>query len=106
MRPLLRVARRAGKRQVRCAVGTACRLGLDVLHLQGHLLRATVGTRPVPLFQQILLELVAEQGALLIVHTRYFRVLSLLQVEADQLLGECCDMATLPDPRHPGEYVG
>src|SRR5260370_17119817 len=66
LRALGRVTGLAGEGQIADAVRASARLGHDVLDLQGHILRATVGALPAELLQQILADLITAQFALLV----------------------------------------
>src|SRR5258708_17486349 len=59
LRPLGRVTRRAGKREVAYAVRAAPRLGHEVFDLERYACRTAVGAAALPLLQQILAYLVA-----------------------------------------------
>ncbi len=104
--PLFQVTGLAGQRQICHPIGAAPHSGHDVLHLQGDVLRPTVGACPVPLGQEVLADFVSEQGPLLIGDASYFRVLQVLQIEAHQFLREGGNVGHAAQARHPGQDVG
>ncbi len=99
---LFLVARLAGERQVRGPVAAAVRPGLDMLDLERDVLCVTVGAFAAPLLQQVLPQLVACQGPLLVLHTVDLGVLHRLSVELHQLLTQRRDRRQLHESAHPG----
>ena len=96
------VAALASQRQVGDSVAAALRLGPDVFDLQRHVFGIAVGALAMPFLQQVLAQLVAEQGALLVFHARDFRVLQRLHVKAHQFAAERGDGRPALDALHPG----
>jgi hypothetical protein len=87
LRPLGRVTRLAGNREVTYALGAAAHLGDDVLDLQRYARLAAVGTVMPPLLEEILAHLIVRQFPLLILHPTNLGMLQQLGVQLDQLLG-------------------
>ena len=89
-------------RRLRLLYGTALCFGLDVFNLQRHVLGIAVRALAAPFLQQVLAQLVAEQGALLVLHSRDFRVLQGLHIKAHQLAAERANRRPTLDAPHPG----
>ncbi len=83
---LLLVADPAGESQVGDPVRSAPASGVNVIDLQGDIFCPAVGAGPAPFFEEVLPDLVACQGSLLVFHSGDFRVFDLLYIEPDQLL--------------------
>src|SRR5579859_3227861 len=77
----LLVARFTGQREIADAIRSPFSARDNMLNLKRGLLLPTIRTLSLPLFEQVFTQLVACQGALLVLQTRYFRVLHLLQVK-------------------------
>ena len=86
--PLLLVAGTAGQRQVRHPVRPAFAFGVDMVDLQGNLLRLAVSAGPSSLLQEVLPDLVACQCALLICDAGNFRVFHFLEIECHEFLAD------------------
>src|SRR5258706_7508256 len=100
-----RVTGLAGDGEVADAVRAASCLGHDVLDLQGHILRATVGAPPAELLQQILADLITGPFALLVFHFTDVRLLKKLCIEADQLLRDSANGSIPSQSRYPGQHI-
>src|SRR5205085_10204549 len=78
---------------------------VDVLYFYGLILGIAIGTLPAALVEQVLSDLVAREGPLLVVDASDFGVVHLLQVKLDQFLTDGCDRTEAHDPLDPGDHV-
>lgn len=76
--------------------------GHNVLDLQGYARLLAVGALVAPLEQQILFELIARQGAVLVFRSRDLGMLQGLGIEARCLIRKCANRAPPPQARYPG----
>lgn len=99
--PLALIAGSAGERQVRDPIRTAPRAWNDMLDLQRHVRRATIGAGPIPLLQQVFAHLIPGQRSLLIFHAGDVRGLHRLHIEPHQFLTERGDGRPTAQARDP-----
>jgi hypothetical protein len=85
---LLLLTGQAGQGEVRRPVGPVAGLRLDRVEIKGNVLCPTVSTGPVPLFQQVLAQIVPGQGAALVFDTGNLWIFHLLHVKADQFAAQ------------------
>ena len=101
------VAGPTGNPEVPNPVGSAVGLGFDVLDLQRNVPGVAVDAGTGELFQEVLLDLVAEESPLLVFGAGYFRVLHFLQIEFGEFHGDLCYRripAQPVDPGHSGKH--
>ena len=99
--PLALIAGAAGERQIRDPIRTAPALGVDMLDLQRYVRRATIGTGPAPLLQQVFPHLIPGQRSLLVFHAGDVRGLRRLHIEPHQFLTERGDGRPTAQARDP-----
>src|SRR5437868_11226465 len=75
----------AGETEVADPICPSIGFGLDMLHLQRHILSSTVATGSIPFFQEVLPASITELRPLLILHAADLCILDLLDVKLDQL---------------------
>jgi len=97
---LLLVAGDAGEGEVADPVGAASSFGTDVIDVERNVLRIAVGALPAPLFEQVLAQLIAHKGAILVLGSRDLRVFDELHIEAHQFLNDRGDRSDLSQPSH------
>ena len=84
LRPFGLIAGVAGQTEVADSICSSVRLGLDMLNLKRGIFASAVATGSFPLFQQILLDLIPKERALLILQAANLWLLHPLQIELDQ----------------------
>jgi hypothetical protein len=77
-----------------------------MLNLKRDLLASAVATGSLPLVQQILLDFIAKERALLILQAANLWMVHLLQIELDQFQAKSAYGTNSPQSLHPGEHVG
>ena len=85
--------------QITDPIRAATTLGNQMFNLQRNIPSAAVQTGPAPLFEQILAHLVAQEGALLVLHAGDFRVLHLLRIELNVFGAQSGNGREFPDFR-------
>src|SRR5205809_884288 len=68
--------------------------------------RVAVGTLSLPLLQEILADLIAGQGTLLVVNASHIRVLHKLRVELHLFHTQVCNRTHAHEPSGPRQHVG
>jgi hypothetical protein len=76
-----------------------------MLNLKRDILACAVATGSFPLFQQILLDFIAKERALLILQAANLWIVHLLQIKLDQFQAKSADGTNSPQSFYPGENV-
>src|SRR5216683_670067 len=103
--PFGQIARFTGQTQIAEAIAALFGSRPDMLHLEGNAGLLAIATCPLPLFEQVLLDLVALERPLLVFQVADLRVFQRLQIEADQLLADSHDRGNAAQPFNPGHDV-